>query len=291
MRDAVYAGRECHITLKNYRKDGKPFWNELFLSPVREGTDGSGPVTHFAGIQNDVTARIEAEVALRESEERARAVVERCADAIGIVTSTVLTYANAAFVRLVGAMSTDDLVGHSPREFVHQDDWLRFDAYASAIERGEPVPEIYECRFLLTGGPERLVEQSAARISYGGQRATLLVARDITDRRRRERLDGALLVARTVAHKINNALAPISGFAELLTLAPEVAASPTLALYTSEIRRAADLVASHVQSLQRITRLEEVDLGIGPSAMVLDLSRSSELQDLDKEVGKAHAQT
>ena len=28
MRDAVYAGRECHITLKNYRKDGTPFWNE-----------------------------------------------------------------------------------------------------------------------------------------------------------------------------------------------------------------------------------------------------------------------
>ena len=94
-----------------------------------------------------------------------------------------------------------------------------------------------------------------------------------------------------MAHKLNNALAPITGFAELLTLAPEVAASPTLALYTSEIRRAADLVASHVQSLQRITRLEEVDLGIGPSAMVLDLGRSSEPQDLDKEVGEAHAQT
>ena len=39
MRDAVYAGRECHIILKNYRKDGTPFWNELFTRPfAREPT-------------------------------------------------------------------------------------------------------------------------------------------------------------------------------------------------------------------------------------------------------------
>lgn len=47
--------REVHVTLRNYRKDGSPFWNDLYLSPVR---DGNGTVTHFVGLQNDISARI-----------------------------------------------------------------------------------------------------------------------------------------------------------------------------------------------------------------------------------------
>ncbi len=60
IRTALREGRDCHLTLKNYRKDGTPFWNELFISPVR---DDQGRVTHFIGTQTDVTAlrRIEEE--------------------------------------------------------------------------------------------------------------------------------------------------------------------------------------------------------------------------------------
>jgi sigma-B regulation protein RsbU (phosphoserine phosphatase) len=52
IRRALQGGYDCHLTLKNYRKDGTPFWNELFISPVR---DDSGKVTHFIGTQTDVT--------------------------------------------------------------------------------------------------------------------------------------------------------------------------------------------------------------------------------------------
>jgi len=55
--------------LRNYRKDGTPFWNELVLSPVR---DEVGLLTHFIGVQEDVSARMEADDTLRESERRAR---------------------------------------------------------------------------------------------------------------------------------------------------------------------------------------------------------------------------
>jgi len=60
IRKALREERDCHLTLKNYRKDGTPFWNELFISPVR---DDHGKVTHFIGTQTDVTAlrRIEEE--------------------------------------------------------------------------------------------------------------------------------------------------------------------------------------------------------------------------------------
>jgi two-component system sporulation sensor kinase C len=68
IRDAIQSQRETVAILKNFRKDGTPFWNELSLSPIR---NREGHVTHFVGIQNDVTARVEFEAALRESEKLA----------------------------------------------------------------------------------------------------------------------------------------------------------------------------------------------------------------------------
>jgi two-component system sporulation sensor kinase C len=68
IREAIAAQREVVVTLKNFRKDGTPFWNELSLSPIR---NRDGQLTHFVGIQTDVTARVEFEAALRESEKLA----------------------------------------------------------------------------------------------------------------------------------------------------------------------------------------------------------------------------
>lgn len=58
IREAISRGEACVATLRNYRKDGSMFWNELNISPVH-AADGS--LTHFIGIQKDVTARIELE--------------------------------------------------------------------------------------------------------------------------------------------------------------------------------------------------------------------------------------
>src|SRR5258708_27372122 len=44
--------REARAVLRCYRKDGSLFWNEFYLSPVR---NESGAVTHFVGVMNDVT--------------------------------------------------------------------------------------------------------------------------------------------------------------------------------------------------------------------------------------------
>ncbi|PPK92329.1 PAS domain S-box-containing protein/diguanylate cyclase (GGDEF)-like protein [Kineococcus xinjiangensis] len=49
------AGREVQTVLLNYRRDGIPFWNEITISPVH---DGSGRLTHFIGNQVDVTERV-----------------------------------------------------------------------------------------------------------------------------------------------------------------------------------------------------------------------------------------
>jgi diguanylate cyclase (GGDEF)-like protein/PAS domain S-box-containing protein len=58
LRHALSERRDVTTILQNFKKDGTPFWNELFLSPIR---DRSGEVTHYVGIQNDVTERVELE--------------------------------------------------------------------------------------------------------------------------------------------------------------------------------------------------------------------------------------
>lgn len=49
---------ESKTTIRNYRKDGTMFWNDLSISPVY---NDKGVVTHFIGLQHDVTERIEQE--------------------------------------------------------------------------------------------------------------------------------------------------------------------------------------------------------------------------------------
>lgn len=68
IREAIAKGEDLQVVLRNYRKDGTLFWNELSLSPVR---DGAGRITHFVGIQNDITERKrqEAELAHRASHD------------------------------------------------------------------------------------------------------------------------------------------------------------------------------------------------------------------------------
>ena len=73
LRACIREGQECRIVLRNYRKDGTRFWNELYVSPVR---DDEGNLTNFVGVQNDVTQSKRTEEELKGSEDRLRLAVE-----------------------------------------------------------------------------------------------------------------------------------------------------------------------------------------------------------------------
>jgi hypothetical protein len=74
IRNAVVEQRECLVEILNYRKDGTPFWNRLSITPVH---DRSGQVTHFIGVQSDITARRNAEEALRQAKDEIEATNRR----------------------------------------------------------------------------------------------------------------------------------------------------------------------------------------------------------------------
>ncbi|WP_110686894.1 PAS domain-containing protein [Salinicola aestuarinus] len=57
VRAALREGRPCREVLRNYRKDGSQFWNELSITPVHDEAD---QLTYFVGVQKDVTGLVEA---------------------------------------------------------------------------------------------------------------------------------------------------------------------------------------------------------------------------------------
>ncbi len=67
LRSAIKAGSDCIVNLRNYRKDGRLFWNELSISPVR---DSEGRLTHYIGVQTDTTERKRTEDALQRQFQR-----------------------------------------------------------------------------------------------------------------------------------------------------------------------------------------------------------------------------
>lgn len=54
IRQALQQGRGCDVQLRNYRKDGTLFWNELRLAPIHN-TDGQ--LTHYVGLSTDITVK------------------------------------------------------------------------------------------------------------------------------------------------------------------------------------------------------------------------------------------
>ena len=54
IRKSIANSSDVSVVLRNYRKDGSPFWNDLYLSPTR---NDSGEITHWVGIQSDISER------------------------------------------------------------------------------------------------------------------------------------------------------------------------------------------------------------------------------------------
>ncbi len=66
IREAVIHGQPCRQIIRNYRKDGSLFWNELSITPVYNEAD---QLTYYIGIQKDATEQVEANQRVRELEQ------------------------------------------------------------------------------------------------------------------------------------------------------------------------------------------------------------------------------
>ena len=67
LREAIQKGQKCVVQIRNYKKDGTLFFNELYMAPVK---DEAGKVKFFIGVQNDVTRRKRAEIELQNQKDK-----------------------------------------------------------------------------------------------------------------------------------------------------------------------------------------------------------------------------
>jgi two-component system cell cycle response regulator len=55
LREAIRLGETCRVLMRNYRKDGRMFWNDMTMLPLKQP---DGPVTHFAAYYRDAGDRL-----------------------------------------------------------------------------------------------------------------------------------------------------------------------------------------------------------------------------------------
>lgn len=199
--------REC-CELRLRSEDGSPFVGlmESIAVPANAGDPGQC----YTAL-SDVTERRQAEEALRESEERYRALIENSPEGIVIHRGGRLTYANPAALRLVGASDGKALIGKGVLDFVHPDyREIVSNRIKQVVEEGVQVP-LLEIKILRVNGQTVDVEALSGPITYLGEPAVQAVMRDITDRRRaieamkesREDLQRAQAVARTGSWRLH----------------------------------------------------------------------------------------
>ncbi len=142
-------------------------------------------LTLVAGQVAMAIERMRGEEALRESEQKFRMLAESSAAGILIYQSEQILYGNPAAWAMTG-YSRDEFSRLKFWELVHPDHREMVKARGMARQRGENVPPRYEFMIVTKGGEARWVDYTAGLISYGGQKASVGMAFDVTERKKAE---------------------------------------------------------------------------------------------------------
>lgn len=89
---------------------------------------------------------------------------------------------NPAAEELVGATQDEVFASEDPWGFIHPEDRLGLESRIARREAGEEVGAPYQFRIIRKDGGERWVESTAAAIELEGERASIAVVIDITER-------------------------------------------------------------------------------------------------------------
>ncbi|WDF53927.1 PAS domain-containing protein [Mucilaginibacter sp. KACC 22063] len=272
IRDAIKNGESVSVEIRNYRKDGELFWNELYVSPIKSA---EGNVTHFVGVQHDVTRRRKAEDDLRqEKESRERQIVERTAElnvSREYLESIVQTVRESLLV-----LDPDLQVISVNQHFLNTFKVGRSETeHKSLYDLGNGqwnIPRLRELleKILPTNNPvldfevehnfphigKKLMLLNAHRIELEGEYKDriLLAIEDITERRAIEqRKDDFLSVA---SHELKTPLTTIKGYIQIMErlLPPE--SSDKLKDIIKKTAKHADKLNNLIKELLEVSRIQ-----------------------------------
>ena len=190
--------------------------------------DRIAPILH-ARLQRDGQERDrrQSEDALRESEAKYSTLVEQAREGVAIIEGVSLAFANRAMETITG-YATEELTGKPLLDLVAPEcKDLMIKRYQLRLA-GKKVSTFHETKLSCKDGTIKDVELSFAAINYHGKPAMMIMARDITERKKTEeellkiqKLESLGILAGGIAHDFNNLLASIIGGISLLELEAE----------------------------------------------------------------------
>jgi PAS domain S-box-containing protein len=210
-QSAISSGAETFETeYRIVRPDGEVRW---IFGRGRVIRDQRAVPIRYSGIDIDVTERKVAELALLQSEERYRTLVENASDLVFTLDLNLnLTSVNPAASRFLG-YKTEEMIGRPLQQFVPADQLGMHHKMLKDKISGNTAETRYEMRVIDKEGRTRVIETNS-RLSFdrdGKPEAIHAIARDITDRKKYE--EHLALTTRELSHRTKNILAVIQAIA------------------------------------------------------------------------------
>lgn len=225
IREALAEKRPVQVVLRNYRKDGSLFLDEIQISPV---FSDAGELTHFVGIQHDITERKRSEEQLRESEARLRSVMQTVPDAIVTIDARGTVESFSPYAETMFGYTADEVVGQNVRMLMPPPLRDEHDRYLARYrDTGEKRiigagREVSGQRKDGTVFPLNLVVNE---LHLGGRLVFTGFLRDLTTEKRRQeehrqsqKMEALGQLTGGVAHDFNNLLTVVLGNLEMLEM-------------------------------------------------------------------------
>lgn len=201
IRDAVAAGEPIVTEIYNYRADGTPFWNRIQIDPIF-GPDGS--VTHFFGLQQDITE----EVARREQLGQYEQTVQAAGDPIIVIDDRLTVCAcNEQFEAFLDRTKSE-IIGSDLSQYIESPQ--KDELYITSSAGTTKIEAVFETRTKLHALCELTFAPLSARDSPGD---AVIVLREITAQRQREQR--LAVFDRILRHNIRNKIGIIRGHLEI----------------------------------------------------------------------------
>ncbi|HET8943724.1 MAG TPA: PAS domain S-box protein, partial [Dehalococcoidia bacterium] len=179
MDSRLSAGLPWRGAIETKKKSGDTVTIFAEVSPV---SDDAGNVTHFVSVGQDITAERKAARGLRASEEKFRRLAEALPALTFIIQDGRFRFASSRAEEIAG-YTVDELMTMDFWQAVHPDFQELVRGRGLARQRGEPLPERYELKFVTKSGEERWGLVAVSPIEFEGAPATVGCMFDITEAR------------------------------------------------------------------------------------------------------------